>query len=880
MEGDFSMKKIKSLFWIGTMALLTLAGCNNQQAKPHVHTYDLEHPDWAWTELAAGGYSATATIECTSCKESNEGHLLTLDANVTHQQTLDPTCTTPGEMTYTAVATYEEVKLRDTKVVPITDAEAHQYVEVAEERYLKTAATCTEDAVYFKSCKFCHKNSTETFVAENTKLGHNLQHFSASESTCQLHGNVEYWKCLRCGKFFLDEACTQETTEEETLLPFADHIMEHHAGKAATCTAGGTKEYWTCSYEPGVLYRDEQGNEKFNNESELEIAPLGHNMEHHAAVPASCTAQGSLEYWTCDRCEKMFLDENGTQECTAQDLIVQVTEHTYVNSAVTDKIGYLESKCSTCGLSNGLTSDLMTLADIDFTKAQYGAQGGKWGTNVQPTAKTMVFEVTAASTENEIKLPRINFSLYKIVSFTLSGNDWSARVGLETGSYAFPYAYRAEPYSGTLSFTVSGNQVNASLYCAEGTTQNVTISDSDIVNGNKSVSLYMIADAEYRTISAELTALADTCEHNYVLDANCLGKEVCSICGEARAVAPSIDFATNGIYGMYDWYTSFGAPDAGWVFNVEANSIHFYTYNPSVYSEVCLPRMYFAGFSAVTIDFTIANASEKYSFNSDLSNYYTVPSASFAAKLVFYNITSSSMVASLRDSSNNILLSKVVTDANVLNGVDGFKFYDEGVGLGDEHLSNFAFVGEHAHNYTADAGCIGKEACSVCYEEHGVASPSFDFSSNLYGAYDYYEGNGSIDSSWVVANGASEIKFVNAFSDGSIFDYHLPKIYFANFSSVTINLVINYASEVFALENGFSQSFTAPSSNYDHAQLVFENISSSSMTVKLNDAFGTTYAQVTCSNANVLNGNEGFVLYAKGSGNIAYDALNNFTFVA
>lgn len=874
------MKKIKSLFWIGTMALLTLAGCNNQQAKPHVHTYDLEHPDWAWTELAAGGYSATATIECTSCKESNEGHLLTLDANVTHQQTLDPTCTTPGEMTYTAVATYEEVKLRDTKVVPITDAEAHQYVEVAEERYLKTAATCTEDAVYFKSCKFCHKNSTETFVAENTKLGHNLQHFSASESTCQLHGNVEYWKCLRCGKFFLDEACTQETTEEETLLPFADHIMEHHAGKAATCTAGGTKEYWTCSYEPGVLYRDEQGNEKFNNESELEIAPLGHNMEHHAAVPASCTAQGSLEYWTCDRCEKMFLDENGTQECTAQDLIVQVTEHTYVNSAVTDKIGYLESKCSTCGLSNGLTSDLMTLADIDFTKAQYGAQGGKWGTNVQPTAKTMVFEVTAASTENEIKLPRINFSLYKIVSFTLSGNDWSARVGLETGSYAFPYAYRAEPYSGTLSFTVSGNQVNASLYCAEGTTQNVTISDSDIVNGNKSVSLYMIADAEYRTISAELTALADTCEHNYVLDANCLGKEVCSICGEARAVAPSIDFATNGIYGMYDWYTSFGAPDAGWVFNVEANSIHFYTYNPSVYSEVCLPRMYFAGFSAVTIDFTIANASEKYSFNSDLSNYYTVPSASFAAKLVFYNITSSSMVASLRDSSNNILLSKVVTDANVLNGVDGFKFYDEGVGLGDEHLSNFAFVGEHAHNYTADAGCIGKEACSVCYEEHGVASPSFDFSSNLYGAYDYYEGNGSIDSSWVVANGASEIKFVNAFSDGSIFDYHLPKIYFANFSSVTINLVINYASEVFALENGFSQSFTAPSSNYDHAQLVFENISSSSMTVKLNDAFGTTYAQVTCSNANVLNGNEGFVLYAKGSGNIAYDALNNFTFVA
>ena len=94
------------------------------------------------------------------------------------------------------------------------------------------------------------------------------------------------------------------------------------------------------------------------------------------------------------------------------------------------------------------------------------------------------------------------------MSFTLSGNDWSARVGLASGSYAFPYAYRAEPYSGTLTFTIDENQVSVSLNCVEGTTQNVVISDPDIINGNKSFSLYMIADQIYRTITAELTNLS------------------------------------------------------------------------------------------------------------------------------------------------------------------------------------------------------------------------------------------------------------------------------------------------------------------------------------------------------------------------------------
>ena len=68
-----------------------------------------------------------------------------------------------------------------------------------------TPATCTEDAVYYKSCEFCHEKNEETFTVANSKLGHHLIHHQAAESTCQVQGNIEYYECDRCNKLFLDE---------------------------------------------------------------------------------------------------------------------------------------------------------------------------------------------------------------------------------------------------------------------------------------------------------------------------------------------------------------------------------------------------------------------------------------------------------------------------------------------------------------------------------------------------------------------------------------------------------------------------------------------------------------------------------------------------
>ena len=432
---------------------------------------------------------------------------------------------------------------------------------------------------------------------------------------------------------------------------------------------------------------------------------------HYEAVAATCTAYGIKEYWTDCRGDTTTTQPTGVTfiekgQPTAEDIqfiidnygtnderLVAPIPHSYVNSVVTDKIGYFGTVCEHCGVAGGLSNDVMQLADIDFTLAVYGANGGRWGTNVQPTAKTMTYEVTAGHEENEFFLPKINFSLYTIVSFTLTGNVWDARVGLETGSYAFPYS-ASGVHSGTLSFSIGASQVVASLECSDGVNQSLTITDSDIINGNKALSLFMIADDAYRAITIELTALADSCSHNYVVDTTCIGKEVCSNCGDARGIAnPTFDFTAN-LYGAYDVYEKSGAwPQDGWVRGDNAGSISFVNYTNGDICVYHLPKIYFAGFSSITIDVTVNYNLVKYALDHDFSSEYQVPGSGDSLKVVFENISSSSMTVKILDATETVQVQGTCSSADVLNGLEGYQIFVKGSGnVAWDAFSNFTFV--------------------------------------------------------------------------------------------------------------------------------------------------------------------------------------------
>ena len=114
------------------------------------------------------------------------------------------------------------------------DLAAHDFTaEVAEENYLKSEATCTEPAVYYKSCKACGLTSEDTEQEDTFQYGNPLGHdYDTEWSQDETH---HWYVCKRC----------QDVAELE----------EHTASgwitdKAATVKADGErhKECTVCGY--------------------------------------------------------------------------------------------------------------------------------------------------------------------------------------------------------------------------------------------------------------------------------------------------------------------------------------------------------------------------------------------------------------------------------------------------------------------------------------------------------------------------------------------------------------------------------------------------------------------------------------------------------
>ncbi len=274
------MKKTLIKLVATTLLALSLSSCGknkeNNDNKEHVHNYDVENIEWFWKQLQNKDYEAKATFSCLDCKEDVEGHSVTLDATVNKAETKHATCQEKGKYTYTAKVTFQEHEYSATREREFEDASAHHYIEVKDAQYLKTAADCENDAVYFKSCEFCHEKSEETFVDVGTKLGHNLVHHNAQTPTCQQNGNREYWQCSRCNKYFLSE--TGEAVNYSEIDLGRSHNMTKHDGTPATCTADGTADYYTCEYEPGVKYYDLAGEHLVENDADLVIPATGHSF--------------------------------------------------------------------------------------------------------------------------------------------------------------------------------------------------------------------------------------------------------------------------------------------------------------------------------------------------------------------------------------------------------------------------------------------------------------------------------------------------------------------------------------------------------------------------------------------------------------------------
>lgn len=66
-----------------------------------------------------------------------------------------------------------------------------------------------------------------------TEKAHNEKHFESKAPTCDADGNIEYWYCESCDKYFSDKDLTQEISKENIILKALGHKYKN--GKCTVC---------------------------------------------------------------------------------------------------------------------------------------------------------------------------------------------------------------------------------------------------------------------------------------------------------------------------------------------------------------------------------------------------------------------------------------------------------------------------------------------------------------------------------------------------------------------------------------------------------------------------------------------------------------------
>ena len=88
--------------------------------------------------------------------------------------------------------------------------------------------------------------STSSIVNVKFNVKHNAVKVERKDPTCTEKGNIEYWYCEACRKYFQDEALTKELKQEETIVPATGHNLTKVDEKKPTVDAAGNIEYWYC----------------------------------------------------------------------------------------------------------------------------------------------------------------------------------------------------------------------------------------------------------------------------------------------------------------------------------------------------------------------------------------------------------------------------------------------------------------------------------------------------------------------------------------------------------------------------------------------------------------------------------------------------------
>ncbi len=310
------------------------------------------------------------------------------------------TCTQPGHIQYWSCnrgncgmlfsdAEGKNVITQEATVIP---AHGHSMI-----LHPSVAATCTEDGrVEYWECDRCgnlfddENGEIQIDITDTILLarGHSLTSHPEAAATCTEPGNIAYWECENCHKYFSDANGDNETSQESIVIPAPGHSLTLHRKVAATCTEAGHKRYWEC--ENCHKYFSDENGETETNEAKINIPALGHSLTLHRKVPATCTEAGHKRYWECENCHKYFSDANGDNETSQESTVIpalghSLTLHRKVPATCTEAGHKRYWECENC---HKYFSDANGETETNEAKINIPATGHRWGEWIVTTPAT------------------------------------------------------------------------------------------------------------------------------------------------------------------------------------------------------------------------------------------------------------------------------------------------------------------------------------------------------------------------------------------------------------------------------------------------------------------------------------------------------------
>lgn len=291
------------------------------------------------------------------------------------------------------------------------DKVGHTYDQQTKDYPADNSTDCQTPAKFYKTCQCGAVSKTETW--DSDKGNHKLELVSEVKATCTEDGNIAYYKCTvdDCGKYFSDAEGKEEVQLDSTVIPATGHKMTETPAKAPTCEEAGTEGYFTCSTSCGKVYVDEAGTTETTVKARA-IPKLGHkfdddtvkgpttlkaaatckapaefwytcsnencdeistedyytvgtvaphsteNTKKTEAKAETCTVDGIVAHWDCTHCGTIFADNDGAlgEEITEADTVIKAHGHTEAASWSADdethwKVCACEKGCSDkCGV--------------------------------------------------------------------------------------------------------------------------------------------------------------------------------------------------------------------------------------------------------------------------------------------------------------------------------------------------------------------------------------------------------------------------------------------------------------------------------------------------------------------------------------------------